>query len=791
MIKREHLKQAIDHILSRDREVGYTLDEMLVRGDIDILPSGTGDSIAGDYTFLFRGQSVPVKKTVFFNEGLLALEEHLLIKYGELVKEEELSRQASRLNFREASQIIEKAGLEYVIHHQINDIISFLIENAYSANSGKRSPGGKGNKADPSSLQLIAFLEKLSQEDPSYIPLDKNHPDFFYQGVVEGGKSAWFVRFPFCKAALLQVLRLNLEFFSLYFILNSFLRGRQNQLYACLVEDKIQGLLFLGQRTRLFYKSFEIKNIATLYGDKNPHTTPPYRPFKGVGTFLTAGAWLIWKSLHKEIREIVLHSELEAIRFYRSVGFVSRRPFEYVLKRPSGRLLESILQIIRNSHPPPDFVIKELQNIMEYQIKSARRKRKSKKGKPASGADLNFLQPCLQPGCPPELAETAIRTLLKYRLYFPETGALVRSWEDMKAKTETGASPESQRIALINDPRFTLHLDNIFHLDSPKRILAFQSILEHPSLKGRYRALSPRSAEPEELAWVHTVEYIDQVARTSGKTLTSLDLDTQTTEHSYEVARMAVGAVFTLLDEIMAGETKKGFAFIRPPGHHAETDRAMGFCLFNNVALGAMYLKHQYAAKKIMIVDIDAHHGNGIQNTFYETDEVLYISMHQYPAYPGTGHTGETGIKKGEGYTVNIPLSKGWGDQHFAEIIHFLVDPIARAYQPHTILVACGFDLYLHDRLTEMKGTPEGYALMTRLLFSIADKYANGRLGFILEGGYSITGIKECGLRVMQELCGISTLDENKIDRIKGGIPSKMPHIQRVKEIHKKYWSIL
>jgi acetoin utilization deacetylase AcuC-like enzyme len=791
MIKREHLKQAIDHILSRDKEVGYTLGEMLTQGEIDILPSRIGESALADYGFRFRGQRVSVKKTVFFNEGLVSIEERLLIKYGELLKKEELSRQPSQLNFKEASQIIEESGFEYVIRHQINYIISSLIDNTYKTRTGRRLPGEEGDKSESSFLQQIAFLEKLSQEDPTHIFLDKNHPDFFFQGVVEGGKPAWFVRFPFCKAALLQVVQLNLEFFSLHFILNSFLKGNQNHLYACLVEDKIQGLLFLGRRTGLFYRGLEIKNIATLYGNKNSSSVPPYRPFKGVGTFLTAGVWLLWKSLYRDIHEVVLHSEVEAIRFYQSVGFVSRRPFEYVLKRPSSRLLEFTLEIIRNSPPTPDPVMRELQKLVDYHIRSTKRKRKSKKEKPASGPDLDFLNPCFQSGCPPELAETAVRTLLKYRRYFPETGTLVRSWEDRKARTDTVATPEPQRIALINDPRFILHLDNIFHLDSPKRIQAFQSILEHPSLKDRYRVLSPRSAEPEELAWVHTVDYINQVARTSGKTLTSLDLDTQTTEHSYEVARMAVGSVFTLLDEVVTGEIKKGFAFIRPPGHHAEPDRAMGFCLFNNVALGAMYLKRHYGAKKIMIVDIDAHHGNGIQRAFYETDEVLYVSMHQFPAYPGTGHTGETGIKKGEGYTVNIPLSKGWGDQHFAEIIHFLVDPIARVYQPHTLLVACGFDLYLHDRLTDMKGTPEGYALMTRMLCAIADQYANGRLVFILEGGYSITGIKECGLRVMQELGGISTLDETRIEKIGHGVPSKMPHIQRVKEIHKKYWPIL
>ena len=260
-------------------------------------------------------------------------------------------------------------------------------------------------------------------------------------------------------------------------------------------------------------------------------------------------------------------------------------------------------------------------------------------------------------------------------------------------------------------------------------------------------------ATREELAWVHTPAYIERVAQTEGRPLTSFDLDTQTTEHSYATACLAAGAVFNLVEEIWSGRIQRGFAAVRPPGHHAEPDRGMGFCLFNNTALGARYLQRRHGLKRIMLVDIDAHHGNGAQTIFYDTDEVLCVSIHQFPGFPGTGKLGEVGRGKGEGYTVNVPLRKGHGDADFLCILHFLVRPLALAYQPEIILVPCGFDLWVHDRLAEMRVSAEGYGLMTALLADIAAEVCGGRIAFVMEGGYSAEGIRECGRRVLQSLC--------------------------------------
>ena len=348
-----------------------------------------------------------------------------------------------------------------------------------------------------------------------------------------------------------------------------------------------------------------------------------------------------------------------------------------------------------------------------------------------------------------------------------------------------------QPVLVINDERFKQHLEQVPHLENARRVKAVQSVLEDPSLNGKWAELVPRLATKEELALVHTADHIDRIEKTAGKPLYSFDMDTQTTEKSYDVARLGVGAVFGLLDEIWTGKATRGFACIRPPGHHAEPDKAMGFCLFNNVALGARYLKEHYSVSKIMIVDFDVHHGNGIQSAFYNTDDVLYVSLHQFPCYPGTGNFGEVGRGRGEGFTINIPLGKGHGDRDFAGIIYYMLNPLAQAYHPDMILVSCGFDLYMHDPLGGMTVTPEGYALITFFLLDIAQKVCNGLIAFIMEGGYSLKGIRECGLRVMQELCDVPTLNRKQIEKVTGNSVRKLSAIRKVIEIQKEYWRIL
>jgi acetoin utilization deacetylase AcuC-like enzyme len=192
-----------------------------------------------------------------------------------------------------------------------------------------------------------------------------------------------------------------------------------------------------------------------------------------------------------------------------------------------------------------------------------------------------------------------------------------------------------------------------------------------------------------------------------------------------------------------------------------------------------------------MIVDIDAHHGNGTQAAFYSSNDLLFISMHQFPCFPGTGDFRETGQGPGEGFSVNVPLNKGMGDREFLQVIDRLVEPLACAFLPEMILVSCGFDLYRRDRLAQLDGTPEGYAMITCLLCRIADMVCGGRIAFIMEGGYSIQGIRRCSLRIFQEMCGIPSFDPDRLEKILSGMQPSFSTLRKTIEIHKKYWSIL
>jgi acetoin utilization deacetylase AcuC-like enzyme len=269
-----------------------------------------------------------------------------------------------------------------------------------------------------------------------------------------------------------------------------------------------------------------------------------------------------------------------------------------------------------------------------------------------------------------------------------------------------------------------------------------------------------------------------------------LDPDTQTNEDSYAAACLAVGGIFSLIDHMYSSPSQRGFAAVRPPGHHAEPNRAMGFCLFNNIALGACYLKHVMGLRKIMIIDIDAHHGNGTQAAFYDSNDILFLSMHQFPLYPGSGNFSEIGHGAGEGYSVNVPLDKGMGDHEFIHVINRLAFPLAQAFEPEIILVSCGFDLYRHDRLAGLNGTPDGYAMLTRGLCRIADQMCCGRIIFVMEGGYSVHGIRECGRQVLHTMCNTPAQASPTAGR---GITSSKNFLslQKTIGIHKKYWPIL
>ncbi len=342
-------------------------------------------------------------------------------------------------------------------------------------------------------------------------------------------------------------------------------------------------------------------------------------------------------------------------------------------------------------------------------------------------------------------------------------------------------------IAIVKDEIFLKHNPGEYHPERPERLIKIYERLAEPDIAEFVKVLKPREASFEELCWNHSPEYIKTIQQTAGQNRVQLDPDTATSPESYEAAVKAVGAQFVGLEAIFKGEVQDVFALVRPPGHHAERERAMGFCLFNNVALAAHYALQKLGAKRILIVDWDLHHGNGTQWSFYDRKDVLYFSTHQFPYYPGTGRVEEIGEGEGIGYTVNVPLPAGCGDLEYATVFKKILIPITKAYQPDVILVSAGFDIYFGDPLGGMLVTPIGVAFLTRIIKKLARQYCNGRLLLTLEGGYSLQGLSDCVAAVIFELVGRSIIPTDKLEEFEE-TEKPLEILTRVQTIHKKFW---
>ncbi len=324
-----------------------------------------------------------------------------------------------------------------------------------------------------------------------------------------------------------------------------------------------------------------------------------------------------------------------------------------------------------------------------------------------------------------------------------------------------------------------------FHVESPKRLTAIYNMIDL-DFSFPLETIQPRTAELDEIARTHTLSHINKIKDTSGKDRVSLDPDTSTSALSYDTALLAVGGLLEACRAVMEGKIQNGFALIRPPGHHAEASQAMGFCLFNNVAVAAEYLLKNFALKRILIIDWDLHHGNGTQHSFYDRSDVLYFSTHQFPFYPGTGHWGEIGEGEGEGYTVNVPLYEGNGDSEFLYIFKNILSPIAAEFKPDFILVSAGFDISTADPLGGMNVSASGFGALALDLMDMAKNHCQDRILFTLEGGYDLKGLRDGIKQVLLQLSG------NAADP---GInascsPQLEKELQSVFEIQRKYWKI-
>ncbi|HTG00044.1 MAG TPA: histone deacetylase [Nitrospirota bacterium] len=343
--------------------------------------------------------------------------------------------------------------------------------------------------------------------------------------------------------------------------------------------------------------------------------------------------------------------------------------------------------------------------------------------------------------------------------------------------------------AIVRDNRYLEHSAGPSHPESADRLRIIHDLVDTEF--SAFPVITPRLATEDELALIHDPFYIQRVASTAGRDRSQLDPDTGLSARSYEIACLAAGGLLNGIDALFnpqpaAAHLQAVFAFVRPPGHHAEQDRAMGFCIFNNVAVAAAYAEERYGIKRILIVDWDLHHGNGTQHAFYNDRSVLFFSSHQFPYYPGSGNFDEIGTGKGAGFTVNAPFPRGFGDAEYVHIYSSVLKPIALEYKPELILVSAGFDPYFKDPLGGMRVTGLGFGALASVVRDLAAASCPGKLLFTLEGGYNGEGLRN-GVRAV-------------LHALASGVPVRIaePHMpeaedirQRMIAVHRHHWKSL
>jgi len=338
------------------------------------------------------------------------------------------------------------------------------------------------------------------------------------------------------------------------------------------------------------------------------------------------------------------------------------------------------------------------------------------------------------------------------------------------------------KTGVVTDPLYMEHDPGMGHPESPDRLRAIYGHLEKEGIIKQLEAIQPRDATPEEIGWVHASEYYQRVKGTDGRSV-QLDPDTATSPKSFQAAVLAAGGTLALVEAVYQGKVDNGYALVRPPGHHAERSRAMGFCLFNNVAVAAEYARRKKGAERVLIIDWDLHHGNGTMHSFYDRKDVLYFSTHQFPYYPGTGAIDQVGEDAGEGFTVNVPLYPGMGDVEYRAIFREILAPVTEQYAPDLILVSTGFDTYHRDPLGGMRMTAEGYGALTAELLQMAQGSAKGRMAMVLEGGYNLEGLSQGVGFCLRCMSGDWSAPGAEKDT---GKAEKF--IELVKETQSKYW---
>jgi len=308
------------------------------------------------------------------------------------------------------------------------------------------------------------------------------------------------------------------------------------------------------------------------------------------------------------------------------------------------------------------------------------------------------------------------------------------------------------RLKVFSSPRFAEHVTPPGHPERVDRAAVMQSVAADLRTSGA-EVVEPRRATDDELLRVHDGDYLTQLRETAGRAV-ALDPDTFTSPETYEVARLAAGAAAGAVDHVLeAGDGARALVVARPPGHHAERARAMGFCLFNSAAVAAAHARAR-GLSRVAVVDYDVHHGNGTQSAFYDDPTVLFVSSHQFPYYPGTGAAGEIGTGAGRGFTVNLPLQAGSTDADYERVFAEIALPVLRQFAPELIVISAGFDAHADDPLGGMRLSSGQFVRLTEGIAHIADACSEGRVVALVEGGYDLRALAECTRAVGQTLGG-------------------------------------
>jgi len=352
-----------------------------------------------------------------------------------------------------------------------------------------------------------------------------------------------------------------------------------------------------------------------------------------------------------------------------------------------------------------------------------------------------------------------------------------------------------KKTAVLFTPKYLDHNPGRNHPESPDRLRVIMKELKESGLLESERCLilEPEPASVSDVELVHEADYVRLVERCCSFGGGRLDLgDTVVSPKSYETALYAVGGAIRAVDLVMAGEFQNAFALVRPPGHHAGSNYAMGFCLFNNVAIAAVHLLRDFGLKRLLILDVDAHHGNATQEIFYENDRVLYISLHQDPtSFPGTGFVDEVGKGKGLGYTVNIPFPYRTDDQAYLKAFNHIVVPIIRQYKPQFIFVSSGFDGHYTDPVASLSLSSSIYLKIFRTVLSLASQFCMGKIVAVLEGGYSLSFLGKMATGVIGRMAGISYTIRDKHPVATPEIRKKAEEtIGEVKRTQSSFWDL-